>query len=112
MLYYPDPMSKSLQENTDFRFALNDALKIFFKDAIKVSIKHPSQALYFIKTYRWQKKAAKTREKWEQEVTFSSDEPGAEKKIEFLLYEGTKTEPSRTLHIIINVVNPTILPRG
>ena len=69
MLYYPNPMSKSLQENTDFRFTLNDALKIFFKDAIKVSIKHPSQALYFVKTYRWQKKAAKTREKWEKQGT-------------------------------------------
>ena len=60
-------MIKSSKENTDFRFALNDSLKIFFKDAIKISIKHPSQALYFIKTYRWQKKAEKTREKWEQQ---------------------------------------------
>lgn len=62
-------MIKNFEENTDFRFALNDALKIFFKDAIKVSIRHPSQALYFIKTYRWQKKAAKTREKWERQGT-------------------------------------------
>jgi MoaA/NifB/PqqE/SkfB family radical SAM enzyme len=62
-------MIKSSKENTNFRFALNDSLKIFFKDAIKVSIKHPSQALYFIKTYRWQKKAVKTREKWEQQGT-------------------------------------------
>ncbi|KYK23808.1 hypothetical protein AYK24_00820 [Thermoplasmatales archaeon SG8-52-4] len=62
-------MTKTTLENTDFRFALNDALKIFFKDAIKVCIKNPSQALFFFKTYRWQKKAAKTREIWEQQGT-------------------------------------------
>jgi len=61
-----DQMIKQ-QENTDFRFVLNDALKIFFKDAVKVSIKHPSQALYFLKTVRWQEQASKRREKWEQQ---------------------------------------------
>lgn len=53
------------EENTDFRFVLNDVLKIFFKDAIKVSIGRPSQALFFFKTYRWQKRASKKREEWE-----------------------------------------------
>lgn len=57
------------KEDTNFRFVLNDALKIFFKDALKISIKHPSHALYFTKTIRWQKKALKTREKWEQKGT-------------------------------------------
>ena len=55
-----------IKENTDFRFVLNDTLKIFFKDFIKVSLKHPSQAIFFYKTYRWQKKAVKTREIWQQ----------------------------------------------
>ena len=54
------------KENTDFRLVLNDSLKIFFKDAFKISIKNPSHALYFFKTMRWQKRAEKTREKWEQ----------------------------------------------
>ena len=62
-------MTEKLQENTDFRFVLNDALKIFFKDAVKVSIKHPSQALFFIKTLNWQKQASQTREKWETQGT-------------------------------------------
>ncbi|UCB59266.1 MAG: radical SAM protein [Thermoplasmatales archaeon] len=57
------------EENSEFRFVLNDALKIFFRDFIKVSIRHPSQALFFFKTYRWQKKAVKTREKWEKQGT-------------------------------------------
>jgi MoaA/NifB/PqqE/SkfB family radical SAM enzyme len=57
------------EENTEFRFVLNDALKIFFKDFIKVSIRHPSQAVFFLKTYRWQKQAAKKREEWEKQGT-------------------------------------------
>lgn len=62
-------MTEASRENTEFRFVLNDALKVFFKDAIKVSIKHPSQALYFLKTVRWQKKASQRREYWEQKGT-------------------------------------------
>lgn len=60
-------MTNPEKENTDFRFVLNDALRIFFKDAVKVSVKNPGQAVYFMKTLKWQKKAAKTREKWEQQ---------------------------------------------
>lgn len=60
-------MIPSDKENNDFRFQLNDTLKIFFKDAVKVSIRHPSQALFFLKTLRWQKKASKTRENFEQQ---------------------------------------------
>ena len=55
------------EENSDFRFVLNDTLKIFFKDFIKVSLRHPVQALFFYKTYSWQKKAAKKREKWQDQ---------------------------------------------
>jgi MoaA/NifB/PqqE/SkfB family radical SAM enzyme len=36
---------------------------------VKVSIRHPSQALFFLKTLRWQKKASHKREKWEEEGT-------------------------------------------
>jgi MoaA/NifB/PqqE/SkfB family radical SAM enzyme len=57
------------KENTDFRFILNDSLKIFFKDALKISLKNPTHALYFLKTIGWQKKAAQQREKWEQKGT-------------------------------------------
>jgi len=55
--------------SNDFRFILNDALKIFFKDAVKVSLTHPSQALFFLKTVRNQQKASKLREKLEKEGT-------------------------------------------
>jgi MoaA/NifB/PqqE/SkfB family radical SAM enzyme len=59
-------MADTPHENTDFRFVLNDTLRVFFKDAIRVSMGNPSQALFFFKTYRWQRKAARTREEWEQ----------------------------------------------
>jgi MoaA/NifB/PqqE/SkfB family radical SAM enzyme len=62
-------MIQQQQENTDFRFILNDTLKVFFKDAVKVSIRHPSQALFFIKTLQYQKQASKRRERWEQKGT-------------------------------------------
>ncbi len=54
------------EDNPDFRNILNDSLKIFFKDFIKISLRHPSQALFFFKTYRWQKRAVKTRGKWQE----------------------------------------------
>ena len=54
-------------ENTEFRFEVNKALRIFFKDAVKITVKHPSQAVFFLKTVKWQKKAAETREKWKQQ---------------------------------------------
>lgn len=60
-------MAQNNKENTDFRFILNDSLKIFFKDAVKISLTHPSQALFFLKTLRWQKKASQRREHWEQQ---------------------------------------------
>lgn len=46
---------------TDHSTVLNQSLKIFFTDFIKVSLKNPSQAFFFYKTVRWQKKAARTR---------------------------------------------------
>jgi len=59
-------MQKSKIENTDFRHILNDSLKIFFKDALKVSIRHPQQAIFFLKTLKWQKKSSKKREQYEE----------------------------------------------
>ena len=62
-------MVQNNKEDTDFRFMLNDSLKIFFKDALKISLTHPSQALFFLRTLRWQKKASQRREQWEQQGT-------------------------------------------
>lgn len=41
-----------------FRIVLNDALNIFFKDAVRVALSNPSQAYFFHKMVRRQHKAA------------------------------------------------------
>ncbi|MFC2156459.1 radical SAM protein [Acidobacteriota bacterium] len=45
---------------------INSALRIFFKDAVRVTLKNPSQALFFYRTVKWQRKAARIRKTWEQ----------------------------------------------
>jgi MoaA/NifB/PqqE/SkfB family radical SAM enzyme len=58
--------SKSEAE-PDFNKILNGALRVLFKDMVKVALTNPSQSVFFLKTMRWQKKAAKTRAKWESQ---------------------------------------------
>ena len=59
--------SRKINSNANFRIVLNRSLKIFFKDALRVSLKNPSHALFFIRTIKWQKKAAQIRSSHEQE---------------------------------------------
>ncbi|UCG91883.1 MAG: radical SAM protein [candidate division WOR-3 bacterium] len=55
------------KDNDDnFRKVLNESLKIFFKDALRISVKRPSQAYFFYQTIRWQQKAARRRLQWEE----------------------------------------------
>ncbi|MFC2160611.1 radical SAM/SPASM domain-containing protein [Acidobacteriota bacterium] len=63
----PDHPPLGTKKNSNFRTVLNQSLKIFFKDALKVSLKNPSHALFFFRTVRWQKKAAHVRFLQEQE---------------------------------------------
>ena len=60
-----DKVSKDKEWN--LRRILNDSLKIFFKDAVRVSLKNPSQARFFLRTVKWQKRAARIREEYSQE---------------------------------------------
>jgi MoaA/NifB/PqqE/SkfB family radical SAM enzyme len=41
---------------------LNESLGIFFGDAVKATLRDPTQAAFFLRTVRWQKRAARTRE--------------------------------------------------
>jgi len=52
------------KEGIDFRKVLNESLNIFFKDALRVALTNPSQAYHFLRTIKWQKKAAKIRSNW------------------------------------------------
>ena len=40
---------------------LNQGLRIFFSEFVRVSLRHPSQALFFARTVIWQGKAARLR---------------------------------------------------
>ena len=54
------------REGDDFRRVMNESLSVFFKNALRVVLTNPLQAYYFLRTVRWQKKAARVRSKWEQ----------------------------------------------
>lgn len=64
-------MSKSPESdatlNLNINKIVNDALHVFFKDAVRIALTSPSQSVFFLKTLRWQNKAAKTRQKLELE---------------------------------------------
>ncbi len=58
------------QENSkdgNFRKILNKSLGIFFKDALKATLQNPIHAYYFLRTIKWQKKAAHVRSNWGQQ---------------------------------------------
>jgi MoaA/NifB/PqqE/SkfB family radical SAM enzyme len=55
------------KNNRQYIHPLNRSLRVFFKEAVKVSLKNPAQAYYFYQTVRNQQKAAQTRAKWEKE---------------------------------------------
>lgn len=64
-----DKMSSALvkEKNSDdgnFRKILNKSLGIFFKDALKATLQNPIQAYYFLRTIKWQRKAAQVRSNW------------------------------------------------
>ena len=55
------------QEDGEYVDILNDSLKGFFKDALRVALRSPAQAYFFLRTVWWQRKAVRLRAKWAQE---------------------------------------------
>jgi MoaA/NifB/PqqE/SkfB family radical SAM enzyme len=47
--------------------SLNRSLLIFFRDAVRVAITNPSQALAFIRTLNWLRRAARVRARWKRQ---------------------------------------------
>jgi MoaA/NifB/PqqE/SkfB family radical SAM enzyme len=43
---------------------LNKSLRVFFKDALRITLRNPAQAYYFLRTAIWQRRASKTRSHW------------------------------------------------
>ena len=48
------------------RNILNKSLRIFFIDALRITLKKPAQAFSFLRTIGWLRSAAKLRESWKQ----------------------------------------------
>ncbi len=46
---------------------LNKELRIFFQDALRITLKDPRQAFFFLRTIRWQTRAARTRARWKRQ---------------------------------------------
>jgi len=47
--------------------ALKHSLTVFFKDALRVAVTNPSQAIAFVRTLIWLKRASKKRELWKKQ---------------------------------------------
>jgi MoaA/NifB/PqqE/SkfB family radical SAM enzyme len=56
-----------MSSNTRYIPHLNKNLHIFFKDALRISMLSPGQALQFVKTLFWHSRAARIRRKWAKE---------------------------------------------
>ena len=56
------------EQDTDSGFGniLGRLLRIFFRDALRISLTRPSQAYFFLRTVMRQRKAARTRASWQE----------------------------------------------
>jgi len=55
------------KKGSSFHKVLNQSLNVFFKDALRVTLKDPKQAYFFFQTIKRQQKAAQVRAKLEQD---------------------------------------------
>jgi MoaA/NifB/PqqE/SkfB family radical SAM enzyme len=60
-------MPTNLKKPVSYTALLNKSLSVFFKQAVSISAKNPSQALNFIQTVNNQQKAARVRAGWEKQ---------------------------------------------
>jgi len=63
----PDIMIEGKNDGDgSFSTLLDNSLKIFFKDALRISLRNPIQAFSFLKTVLNQKRAARVRAEWKE----------------------------------------------
>ena len=65
MVTMTKPAQPDEQLNLNINKIVNDALGVFFKDAVKIALTSPSQSVFFLRTLCWQNKASKMRKKLE-----------------------------------------------
>jgi MoaA/NifB/PqqE/SkfB family radical SAM enzyme len=59
--------STSKMSGLDFNKILSNSLKAFFKDALRSAVTDPAQAVFFLKTLNWQRRATRIRKNWERQ---------------------------------------------
>lgn len=67
MITMTNPAQLDEQPNFNINKIVNDALGVFFKDAVRIALTSPSQSVFFLRTLGWQNKANKMRHKLEVE---------------------------------------------
>jgi hypothetical protein len=53
------PAQPEAELNINVNKIVNEALGVFFKDAMRVALTSPSQSVFVLRTLNWQNKAAK-----------------------------------------------------
>jgi MoaA/NifB/PqqE/SkfB family radical SAM enzyme len=63
------PTSSDVDEEQRNRYTrvLDNELRRFFQDALRISLRSPRQALFFLRTIGWQVRAARVRARWKRE---------------------------------------------
>lgn len=62
-----EPMLADGDKEGSYIKPLNESLRVFFKDALRITVKNPRQALFFMRTIRWQTQAARVRSGWKRQ---------------------------------------------
>ena len=60
-LSLPQEIIETMAPRTSATSTLNRGLRIFFSEFVRVSLRHPRQALFFARTVLWQGRAARLR---------------------------------------------------
>jgi MoaA/NifB/PqqE/SkfB family radical SAM enzyme len=55
-----------MSEDGNYIHLIDESIRNIFKSASRIALRDPSQAYLFLKTARWQKKAAEIRRKWRE----------------------------------------------
>jgi MoaA/NifB/PqqE/SkfB family radical SAM enzyme len=63
----PEPVDADEDQESRYSRVLNKELRFFFRDALRISLKSPRQAFFFLRTIGWQVRAARVRARWKRQ---------------------------------------------
>jgi len=63
----PQPTVQDGDRGSGYTSVLNKELSYFFRDALRISLNSPRQALFFLRTLVWQARAARVRARWREQ---------------------------------------------